>query len=137
MLMSDTKAISQFIRKAIAGEDIVLKSEGKQYYSYTYVADAVAGLLFVLLSGECGEAYNIADESSDIRLKDLAKLIAGCAGKDVVFELPDEVEKAGYSTATVARLDGSKLRELGFSVRYDIKEGITRTVEILKEMKNK
>ena len=35
MLMSDTKAISQFIRKAIAGEDIVLKSEGTQYYSYT------------------------------------------------------------------------------------------------------
>jgi nucleoside-diphosphate-sugar epimerase len=134
MLMSDTKAISQFIRKAIAGEDIVLKSEGMQYYSYTYVADAVAGLLFILLSGECGEAYNIADQSSDIRLKDLAKLIAGCAGKDVVFELPDEVEKAGYSTATVARLDGSKLRGLGFSVRYDIKEGITRTVEILSEL---
>jgi nucleoside-diphosphate-sugar epimerase len=134
MLMSDTKAISQFIRKAIAGEDIVLKSEGMQYYSYTYVADAVAGLLFVLLCGECGEAYNIADQSSDIRLKDLAKLIAGCTGKDVVFELPDEVEKAGYSTATVARLDGSKLRELGFSVRYDIKDGITRTVEILSEL---
>jgi nucleoside-diphosphate-sugar epimerase len=105
-----------------------------QYYSYTYVADAVAGLLFILLSVECGEAYNISDQSSDIRLKDLAKLIAGCAGKDVVFELPDEVEKAGYSTATVARLDGSKLRGLGFSVRYDIKEGITRTVEILSEL---
>ena len=43
MLMSDTKAISQFIRKGIAGEDIVLKSEGTQYYSYTYVADAVSG----------------------------------------------------------------------------------------------
>ena len=51
MLMSDTKAISQFIRKAIAGEDIVLKSEGTQYYSYTYMADAVCGLLYVLLLG--------------------------------------------------------------------------------------
>jgi nucleoside-diphosphate-sugar epimerase len=133
MLMSDTKAISQFIRKAIAGEDIVLKSEGMQYYSYTYVADAVAGLLHVLLKGECGEAYNISDERSDIRLKDLAQLIAQTSGKKVVFELPDEVERAGYSTATVARLDGSKLKTLGFRAKYDIKDGIERTVQILKE----
>ena len=36
----DSKAIAQFIRKAAAGEDIVLKSEGNQLYSYTYVVDA-------------------------------------------------------------------------------------------------
>jgi nucleoside-diphosphate-sugar epimerase len=132
MLMSDTKAISQFIRRGIAGEDIVLKSEGMQYYSYTYVADAVAGLLYVLLKGECGQAYNISDERSDIRLKDLAKLIADCAGKKVVFELPDELERAGYSTATIARLDGAKLKTLGFEARYGIEEGISRTIDILK-----
>ena len=32
-----------------SGEDIVLKSAGTQFYSYTYVADAVSGLLTVLL----------------------------------------------------------------------------------------
>ncbi len=132
MLMSDTKAISQFIRKGMAGEDIVLKSAGTQYYSYTYVADAVSGLLTVLLSGENGEAYNIADEASDIMLKDLAALIAGLAGTRVVFELPDEVERAGYSTATKARLDGRKLKELGWSARYDIKSGMERNLQILK-----
>ena len=89
MLMSDTKAISQFIKKGIAGEDIVLKSAGTQYYSYTYVADAISGLLTVLLCGKCGEAYNIAEEHSDIMLKDLAALIAGIKGKKVVFEIPD------------------------------------------------
>ena len=70
MSMTDTKAISQFIKKGIAGEDFILKSSGTQYYSYTYVADAVSGLLYVLLKGENGEAYNIADERSDITLKD-------------------------------------------------------------------
>ena len=49
MLMSDTKAISQFIRRSIAGKDIVLKSEGNQFYSYTYVADAVSGLLTIFV----------------------------------------------------------------------------------------
>ena len=133
MLMTDTKAISQFIKKGIAGENIVLKSSGTQYYSYTYVADAVSGLLYVLLNGKSGEAYNIADEASDIMLKDLAAIIAGIAGKKVVFEIPDAVEAAGYSTATKARLDGSKLKSLGWSAKYDIKSGMERTISILKE----
>ena len=134
MLVTDTKAVSQFIRKAIAGENIVLKSAGTQYYSYTYVADAVSGLLTVLLKGESGEAYNIADEKSDIMLKDLAAILAQIAGKEVVFELPDEIEKAGYSTATKARLDGSKLKALGWKAKYDIKSGRETNIEILKEM---
>ena len=123
MLKTDTKAISQFIKKAVDGENIVLKSTGTQYYSYTYVADAVAGFLTVILKGESGEAYNIADEASDIMLKDLAKIIADFAGKEVV-----------YSKATKARLDGSKLKKLGWTARYDIKQGLERTMKMLTEI---
>lgn len=136
MLMSDSKAISQFIKKGINGEDIVLKSEGNQYYSYTYASDAVCGLLTVLLNGECGEAYNIADQKSDIRLKDLAKIVSDYSGTKVVFELPDETEMAGYSTATVARLDGSKIKKIGWVAKYDIKSGLERTLSILKSQNN-
>ena len=134
VLPTDTKAISQFVRKGVLGEDIVLKSAGNQFYSYTYVADAVSGLLTVLLLGEKGEAYNIADEASDITLKDLAQLIAETAGKKVVFEIPDETEAAGYSKATKARLDGSKLKGLGWKPAYDIKTGIPRTIEVLRKI---
>ena len=134
MLMSDTKAISQFIKKGIAEEDIVLKSAGKQFYSYQYVADSVSGLLTILLCGKNGEAYNIAEEHSDIMLKDLAAAIADISGKKVVFEIPDSVEAAGYSTATKARLNGLKLQALGWKPKYDIKSGIERTIAILKEI---
>ena len=134
MIMSDTKAISQFIRKGIAGEDIVLKSEGTQYYSYTYMADAVSGFLWVLLAGINGEAYNIAEAHSDITLKDLAAIIAGIKGKKVVFEHPDEIEASGYSKATKARLDGRKLQELGWKPQYTIMSGMTRTIEILENI---
>lgn len=134
MLMSDTKAISQFFRKAIAGEDIILKSAGNQYYSYTYVADAVSGLLTVLLRGKAGNAYNIADETSDIKLKDLSELIAETVGKNVIFKEPDDIEKAGYSVATKARLSGMKIREIGWIPRYDIKSGVQRTIRILREI---
>lgn len=134
MIMSDTKAVSQFIKKGVAGEDIVLKSEGTQYYSYTYTADAASGLLWILLAGESGEAYNIADISGDITLKDLASIIAEMNGKKVVFELPDAVEAAGYSRATKARLDGSKIRALGWKPMYNIKTGMERTVKILQSI---
>ena len=135
MLMSDTKAISQFIKKGVDGENIVLKSAGTQYYSYQYAADSVSGLMTVLLLGEGGEAYNIAEEHSDIMLKDLAAIVAGISGKEVVFEIPDAVEAAGYSTATKARLDGHKLQALGWKPKYDIKSGMERTISILKALR--
>lgn len=134
MLFSDTKAISQFIKKGIAGENIVLKSAGMQYYSYQYMADSVSGLLTILLCGENGEAYNIAEKQSDIMLKDLAALIAEICGTKVVFEIPDAIEAAGYSTATKARLDGLKLKKLGWVPKYDIKTGMERTLSILKKL---
>ncbi len=132
MLQSDTKAISQFIKKGVAAEDIVLKSEGTQLFSYSYVADAVTGLLYVLLLGENGGAYNIADEESDITLRDLAAIIADYAGKKVIFELPDATEAAGYSKATKAILDSAKLKKLGWRAGYDMKKGLTRTIDVLK-----
>lgn len=132
MLMNDTKAISQFIKNGINKDDIILKSEGNQYYSYTYVADAVSGLLVVLLNGKKGEAYNISDESCDIRLKDLAKMIAKYSDTEVVFELPDEIEKAGYSKATKARLDSKKIKELGWKCTYSLEDGIHQTLNIFK-----
>ena len=134
MNMSDTKAISQFIKKCIANEDIVLKSAGMQYYSYTYMADAVSGLLCILLSGKNGEAYNIAEENNDIRLRDLAELFAGLNGKNVVYEKPDAMEAAGYSKATKARLNGEKLQQLGWRPKYNIRSGIERTISILKSL---
>lgn len=135
MLMSDTKAISQFIKKGIAGEDIVLKSEGKQLYTYTYAADAASGIVACLLNGADGEAYNISDEANEIILKDLASLIAEECNVKVVFELPDSTEKAGYSTATKAIMDSSRIKmELGWKCIYSLNCAISRTVNILKSL---
>ncbi|EGF47168.1 Eps4I, partial [Lacticaseibacillus rhamnosus MTCC 5462] len=46
MKLNDSKASSQFILKAVNKENIILKSQGSQYYSYAYVADVVSALLF-------------------------------------------------------------------------------------------
>lgn len=129
MQLSDSKAIAQFIKKAVNHEDIVLKSEGNQLYSYSHVADAVAGILYCLLLGRCGEAYNIA--SSSIRLKELAEIAADTVGCKVVFELPDATEKVGYSKASRSVLDTHKLCALGWIPQYDTECGVRETVQIL------
>lgn len=132
MLMSDSKASSQFIKKAIANEDIVLKSEGNQYFSYTYMTDAVNAMLYVLLNGEDGVAYNISNEMCDVRLKEFASLCAQYNGKDVVFDLPSETEKKGFSIAAKAILDNTRLKSIGWQPLYNMKDALHRTIEILK-----
>ncbi len=39
LLKEDSKALSQFLKKVVSGEAIVLKSKGSQLYSYIYAAD--------------------------------------------------------------------------------------------------
>ena len=133
MQKDDSKALSQFIKKAINEEDIVLKSEGNQLYSYLYVLDAVSAMLKIIIDGKVGEAYNIADDASNITLKDLAHILAKINDKQVIFEVPSDVEKRGYSTATKAILDSTKLKNIGWHAIYDIEKGINRTVKILKK----
>ena len=132
MLESDSKASSQFIKNAIASEDIVLKSEGNQYYSYTYVADAVSGLLTVLLHGEIGLAYNVSSEKTNIHLKDFAEICAAYNGKKVIFDLPSESERKGYSIAMQSILDNSRIKSIGFEPVYSMKDAIYRTIAILR-----
>lgn len=136
LLKDDTKALSQFIHNALEGKDIVLKSEGKQHFSYLHVADAVSGILTVMLKGACGEAYNIADEKSDITLRDLATLIAKQCGSKVIFDIPDESESAGFSPAVVARMENVKLKLLGWDAQYDLASGIAETVKTMCAMMN-
>ncbi len=134
LLRSDSKALSQFLRNGVDGENIVLKSQGSQLFSYLYVADVVSGMLVCQSRGEVGRAYNVADGLSDIKLCDLAEMIAEICGTSVIFDIPEETELKGFSTATKAIMDASKLNGLGWRAKYSIQEGIHRTIEIFKEI---
>lgn len=137
MRMTDSKAISQFFKQALAGNNVLLKSDGKQFYSYIYVADAVIGLLTILLKGHSANAYNVSSSSSNIQLRDLAKLIAAQKNVKVSITRPDATESAGFSRATKALLDSNKIRGIGWEARYSIKDGVARTFKILNELQNK
>lgn len=132
MLAEDSKALAQFIRNAVNGQDIILKSEGNQYYSYITVFDCITALLTILVNGQKGQAYNVSSAKSNITLKDLTEKLASKAGTKVVFQLPNETEKQGFSKATRAILNNTKLLSLGWTELYDIDKGIEITLETIK-----
>lgn len=130
----DSKAMSQFLRNALNGENIVLKSEGNQNYSYLYSIDAAIAILFIMLKGESGEAYNVADRLSDCQLKELANIISKQVGVSVVYDIASDQEKLGFSKVNNAILDSTKLKKLGWNAFFSIKEGIKHTLNIMGEI---
>lgn len=123
---TDTKAMSQFMDKAVANEDIVLKSKGNQRYSYCYVSDAVSALFTIMLKGTDGEAYNVSADDEGMTLGQYAEYIASLAGHRVVFQIENN---ASVSKATYALMDAEKLKKLGWKPEYSVKDGLKRTYD--------
>ena len=127
----DNRVYAQFIRNVLRGEDIVMKSTGEQFRSWCYVVDCVSALLYILLKGECGQAYNIADDKSNISIRELAETIAKIGGKKVVIDVPDADEKKGFNVVTKSVFSTEKLRLLGWQAHTDIKQGLKDTINEL------
>ena len=126
---SDNRVYAQFIRNVLAGQDIVMKSTGAQFRSWCYVVDCVSALLYILLLGDKLQAYNIADESSNITIKELGEMIAGIAGKKLIIDIPDDVESAGFNVVTKSLFSTEKLQALGWSVEGNMKDKIKVVID--------
>lgn len=129
---SDMRVYAQFIRNVLEGEDIVMKSTGSQFRSWCYVVDCASALLHILLKGENGQAYNIADESSNVTIKELAEMVAEVGGKKVVFNLPSDAEKAGFNVVSKSIFCTKKLRALGWELSSTMIENIYNTIKELQ-----
>lgn len=124
---ANSRADAQFLRKVLAGEDIIMKSTGSQVRSFCYVADAVSALFVLIDRGKRGEAYNVANRYSVASIRKYAETLAKIGGVQLTFDLPPEVERAGYSRVTRAVLNPAKLEELGWRAQYDLNTGLEHT----------
>ena len=57
-------------------EDIILHTTGELSRCYCYTIDAVTAMLYILLRGKDGEAYNVANEDTYISIREMAELVA-------------------------------------------------------------
>ena len=130
---SDNRVSSVWARAVADGEDIVMKSEGKQIRSYCYCLDCASAILKILLRGATGKAYNISNPQSIISIKELANILAKSAGVEVRFELPTESEKRSFNPMTNSSLNSESLLSLGWLGAFDAYAGIDHTVRIIRE----
>lgn len=133
MSIYDGRVQADFLKNVFNHEDIVLKSEGTAVRTYTYIADAIAGLYKILLDSE-EIVYNIGNEDGKVSIKELAEIMVGIYPErnlKLVFDIPEGGTK-GTAPYTLGILNSAKLRQLGWNPKYSVKEGFKRTLEYLE-----
>jgi nucleoside-diphosphate-sugar epimerase len=128
----NNRAEMQFVKAVMERKNIVLKSAAKQIRTYSYLFDAILGLLYVLLLGKIGESYNVANNNSAMSIRDFAKSLADITGTKLVFENPDDERNLNPELYGNGILNIKKLEALGFRQKFDIKDGQLTMLRILQ-----
>lgn len=128
----NSRADAQFLRNVLGHDDIVMKSSGEQRRSYCHVYDCCSALLYILLLGESGSPYNIANKDSVATIREYAQTLADCGNVKLRFEIPDRVEARGYSKAKESILCADKLEALGWRPVFGLREGLKETLQRLE-----
>jgi dTDP-glucose 4,6-dehydratase len=123
MQVDDGRAIPNFFRQAIRGEDVTLYGDGSQTRSFIYVDDQVEGILRLLRSNYVGPV-NIGNPN-ELSLREMAEMVVALCGgtsKIVWRPLPPDDPKVRRPDITLARrvLDG-------WEPKVKVEEGLART----------
>ena len=129
----DNRVIAQFARLASKGQDIILHTTGESARPYCYTTDAVSAILYILLKGEAGEAYNVANEETYISARMLAEYLRDYFNPNIKVrvELNDNM---GYAPVTKQNLSAEKLRALGWNPIYNLYGILEKLVCYLKQI---
>lgn len=127
---SDNRVFAQFARSIIKGEDIVLHTTGESAKPYCYTMDCISAILYILLNGKSGEAYNVANQDTYISIRDLAEFMKQHFNPNIKVrvELNDNM---GYAPVTKLRLSAQKLISLGWQPHYGLKEMFERLIKYI------
>lgn len=129
----DNRVFAQFARSVIHDEDIILHTTGELSRCYCYTTDAISAMLYILLKGEDGTAYNVANEATYISIRQMAELVAKTFNPDHVHVVIEMQEGLGYSPTTKLRLDTQRIQTLGWTPYYNMKDMFGRLIASMKE----
>jgi len=124
------KAIPLFVSRLKAGEKIPVYGDGKQIRDWIYVGDHVSGIALCLKDGKPGERYVFGDDKELENLELIDKLIelTGASSEQIEFVKDRLGHDRRYAT------DSAKARrELGWSAKVGLDEGLANTVKWYEE----
>ena len=118
-----------FIWRSLNGEALPLDNGGNASRDFIFVEDMARGLMACALKGEVGGVYNLAT-GRETSILELATLINEFTGNKTPLALRParDWDRSGKRFASTDKSE----RELGFTARVDVREGIRRTVEWTK-----
>ena len=126
---TDTRVFAEFVRSAVAGRDIVLHTDGSSARCYCYTADAVTGILTVLLKGTPGEAYNLGNDATYASIREMAELLVrvvpGTRSR-IVFDAHIGTQPSCYAPSARLCISSAKARALGWLPKTDLTGILTR-----------
>ena len=128
----DNRVFAQFARSVIASEDIVLHTTGESAKPYCYTIDCISAILYILLKGTDGEAYNVANNKTYISIREMAELLCREFNPSIKVVIEPRPE-LGYAPVTKLNLSAAKLIALGWKPRFDLLEMYTRLIESIKD----
>ncbi|MEL7533392.1 MAG: GDP-mannose 4,6-dehydratase, partial [Bacteroidota bacterium] len=115
--------IPNFVKRALANEDILVFGTGEQKRSFMHVQDAVRAITELMFTGKgVGQEFNVGNPI-EITMNQLAQRViekSGSASK-IVHKSYEEVYGKGFEDMNRRTADITKLREtLGFELKYDL-----------------
>jgi len=132
MALDDGRVFADFVADFVAKRDIVIRGDGSEKRCFCYLADATIAFLSVLLNGINSEAYNVANPSCEISMKNLAKLISNLfPDRNIKFIFKDHSTKKNYLKSPVSKILPSidKIKKLGWFPVTSLEEGFTKTIK--------
>ena len=128
----DNHVINQFARLASLKQDIVLHSTGDSARPYCYTLDCITALLYILLKGTNGEAYNVANSETFISARGLAEYIRDNFAPSIRVVI-DINENMGYAPPSKLNLSTAKLEALGWKPQFNLHDIIQRMIDYYEE----
>lgn len=131
--IDDGRVFSDFVKRILQRENLVIKGSGNDVRPFCYIEDAVTAFFLLLFSGAGGEAYNMANREETYTIKELADKLAG----EVFPERNLSVEGDNLVKQKITnkqKINIEKLKQLGWEPMINIEEGFRRTVQSFEEM---
>lgn len=129
---NDTRVAAQFARSVIESKNIVLKTEGKTKRPVLYTRDAVSGIFTILMKGDNGQTYTVANPETFMTIKETAELIIKeIANNRIKLCFDIDVPKV-YAPDLNLNLNVDKLKSLGWLPSVDLKNSYSRMISDLR-----
>jgi len=126
----DGRVFADFVSNVVKGQNIKMNSDGQQKRAFCYVSDAIAGFFSVLLKGEPGIPYNVANSSGTLTILELAEMLIKLYPKKKI-KIEKTILKNNYLQSPFNSVvpDVSRLTALGWRPKFLPLEGFHRMIE--------